>query len=251
MRVRAALFLLCFVLSIVAVSAVPPFQTSGETTNSLTVTYPKLSAFPAGVSANLNFHVFDVNGTPLSNTTTNCTFHLYEANGSHVVEQALAFDGSDWEITLNGSQLSRVGEHPFVAFCQKSVLIGGFVSGAYVTTIDGVDETGDDLLPIGIIILIPLFLSFLFVVGAGLFDPEEHPMLRVGFFLAGVIFVFASLWYAGEALVKFYDWPAGVSTLSTLTYVIAAILSFIILYWLLYVVVKVIEAVKEKKEANY
>lgn len=251
MRVSAASFIICVLLcSVFAAAAPPSFVQTSEQPGELSVVWPKLTAYQAGVPAVFYVHVFNGTGAPVTNATTNCTFHMYESNGSHAFKSIMEWDETEWEVELNASYMSRVGEHQYIVYCEQGS-VGGFASGYLWVTLDGMDDSGMDLWPIAVIILLPLLVSFLLVFGAGLFDQEEHPMLRVGMFFAAIIFTFGSLWYAGMSLVKFYNWQDGVSAMSTLVYVIAALLAFLILYWFLYVVVKVIEAVKEKKEAGY
>jgi hypothetical protein len=245
--VSCVLFLLFFV---VAASAAPPFQTSTATGTTLTVTYPKFSAYAAGQAGIMNFHVFDVNGTPLTNVTTNCTAHVYLPNGTHEVSQVLAYGSDEWELNMSASLMSRIGEHSLVVYCQKGAVLGGFFSGNFLVTYDGTDMTGQDALPAVLVALIPLLFAFIVLWGASLFDPEEHAALRIFSHVLSWVAVFGSLWMGTTVVIKFYNWSAFTDGVGTFGMVLGWLLFALAAYWIIYVFVKIIEAVKEKKESR-
>jgi hypothetical protein len=249
MTFRFGIFLFFLALCAAVVAATPPFQTS-TTGSELTVTYPKFSAYPSGVATVMNFHVFDVNGTPLTNTTTNCTVHIYLPNGTHDVSTTLVYDANDWELSLSASQMSRLGEHSIIVFCQKGALVGGFLSGNFLVTLDGTDMTGQDALPGVLIAFLPLLFGFLVIFGASLFDPEEHPALRIFSHLLSFVCVFGSLWMGTLVVLKFYNWTAFTDGVGTFGTILGLLIFAVAAYWVVYIFYKVIEAIKEKKESR-
>ena len=129
------------------------------------IEYPKITHFPYGADIKLHFHVYNGSGFLKTNSSVNCSFHLYDKYGSHIVEnEYVEFDsnGVDFQVKLNKSILSYIGEYSYILGCNCSKE-GGFVSVPFAVTRDGRDtDTRDTSSSIAIVM-------FLLSITIGLF----------------------------------------------------------------------------------
>lgn len=245
MAVRWLSLLVLTLLLSVSVLAVPPFQSSENSESELTVVYPKLGTYEAGVPVTLHAHVFDTYGRPVYNETVNCSFHLYGPTDKHVMAVTMDYDVTEWEVDLNASVMSRVGTHPYVIYCENAT-IGGFASGSYEVTTDGVTETT----PFQWILLafLPLIFGILLIMGARLFDPVEHWVLHVAAYLLSLVSTFASAWWAGLAVIKFTEWGAMRDAIGSWTWMSGVMIAVVAFYWMIYVFVRIVSMAAQKKD---
>jgi TRAP-type C4-dicarboxylate transport system permease small subunit len=117
-------------------------------------------------------------------------------------------------------------------------------------TLDGTDMSGMDAFPAVLIALIPILFAFLIIWGASLFDPEEHPALRIFSHILSWVFVFGSLWIGTMVLLKFYNWTAATDAVGTFGLILGVLVFALSAYWIVYVFYKIVEAFKEKKESR-
>lgn len=232
-------WIVVFLLFAVCAAAAPQTNTDG-----LSIVYPKSTAYQTGAQTTLTFQAYNASGTSLTNTTTNCTFTLYNANGSVNISGQLAYIDT-WQTTLPASD--RIGETAYLVECAQASGIGGFVSGTFRYTIDGTDEGAADLWPVAALVLVPLLFGFLCVAGAGIFDSEEHAVLKIFLFLLAMISPLSSLLFATEAIIKFYDWTAATDTISLYVYVLGGVLIALFFYWLMYTFYVMVSTIAEKK----
>lgn len=245
MTARLLFSLLFFTLLLpLAIFAQPPFQTSDLSTQ-LNVVFPKLETYAVNQSATVHFHVFDVDGLPLDNTTISCYFHLYNGSDMHIYSQQMVYDVTEFEAALNTSLLSRVGEYPYTAFCYNST-IGGYASGSFLVATDGVTET----VPFSWVLLsfLPILFGFLIVVGARLFDPLEHWILHVTAYLLSIVSTFVGSWFAVLTVVKFTEWGEMQNAFGTWTWASGLMFFAIVAYWLIYIFYRLVNVAAQKKE---
>lgn len=228
-----------FLLLVVCASAESQTNSDG-----LSVAYPKASAYPTGVPVTLEFSVFNSSGAQQSNASTSCNFTLYNPNGSVNVSGALPFVAPVWRTTLAG--IAEPGERAYTVACLQAG-VGGFVSSKLRFTIDGQDEAGADLWPVAALVLVPLLFGFLCVAGASLFTSEDHDILKIFLFLLAIVSPLASLLFATEAVIKFYDWTAATDTITFYVYVLGGVFIAVFFYWLMYAFYVMVTTIAEKK----
>jgi hypothetical protein len=128
------ILLLMLVLLAAGVSAQPFLTQAGSDTATLTIIYPKVSAYPVNDNFRMHFHVLNSTGynKKTGDDSMNCSIHVYNQTDSHIVERVLNTDsnGLEWTITLN---ITQTGQFPYMVWCQSDSE-DGFVSGdIYIT----------------------------------------------------------------------------------------------------------------------
>lgn len=241
---RAAWVFLILAIIIPLAYAAPPFQTS-DSDSELTVIYPKRDVLKVGVPVTLHTHVFNASGIPVTNETVNCTLHIYNGSGVHILNEQMGFDGVEWELDINATVLGVVGSHAFIIFCHDG-FIGGFASGAFEITTDGVVESGSDAWVF--LAFLPFLFAFLLVVGARLFDPVTHWVLHVGAYLLSLVSSFAGLWYAALVVIKFAEWGEMQEAVAWWTWAVGIMVAVFVVYWMIYVFVLLVNVAAQKKE---
>jgi ABC-type uncharacterized transport system fused permease/ATPase subunit len=134
------IYILLLILLITSINADKNIQTNtGE--SGLTIQYPTYDFVKENSEFKLHLHVFNTtNGILMTNETTSCIVHLYNSSGNHILEQDFGFDDNniDFEIELNAS-LFQNGLHSYIIHCNTSYN-GGFVSGTYTVTRNGLPD---------------------------------------------------------------------------------------------------------------
>lgn len=148
--------------------SIPPFQSSGTTTPSLTITYPKVSYFPESTNITLNFHVYNSTNHIVTNETTSCILHLYSSqNGTHLIEGALSFNSNnlDFYYTIPSTEFEDRNEYPYLVQCTDSIE-AGFLSAELSINGSGEEPTLTSVLIYVLPILLLLIFSVILFVGA-------------------------------------------------------------------------------------
>ena len=164
-RKTLPLFLFIFViLSMGAVSAVPPVQTNTASDVGFQIFYPAIEQVPQYGSFKLHIHVSNKStGYPLLNTEADCFLHLYDIYGNHTFEGKLGLDsnGQDWDVFIASGNFSTLGQHGFYMWCNNSVF-GGEEKGTFEVTPQGytsaLDSANYKLFIILVLISVGLFL---------------------------------------------------------------------------------------------
>lgn len=126
------------------------------------------------------------------------------------------------------------------------------VIGSYTYTLSSGDSGGinvveEESMIVAILILLPLLLSFLFIIGAAITDPEEHPVLKLFLFLISIIPFFISMHIGIISVAKFYDFPELQNLIGNTVYWIGLIFFVIIIYFLIYIITKMFQAIAKRK----
>lgn len=164
------LFIFFFLMICLAlpVMAVPPFAQSGSGSIGYDIKAPQAEFVKAGVNLSLHFHVYNkTNGLAIFNDTTECHFHLYGINGGHINKQEnlrKIYDTFDWEVELDGKNISTPGQYSYIFQCNDSTSgLGGFISFPFIVTKSGFnDEPADSTSGVAIILFL-LSLTGLFL----------------------------------------------------------------------------------------
>lgn len=165
-----------------------PFQlTTIGNNNVLEIDFPKIEFFKLGDPLQLNFHVFNNSGILVLNDTTSCVFHLFNFTGGHLIEELMSFSvgDNDFFFDINVGNLSVVGAYSFLIRCNTTTVQGGFVSGSFQVTIDGLgDDSFSGWLPV---ILVFAFASALSLFASFSIRSRGLQGLRALLFLFGVV----------------------------------------------------------------
>ncbi len=159
------IFAFLFIFSFAFVSAQPPFQTSTGTEVGLTLRTPVVGTLKVNETVTSHMHVFNqTNDLPIvDNATTNCTVHLYNKIGDHLIQSQMGFDNNlmEWQLEIGGGNFSEVGMYAFIVWCQTDDA-GGFSSGGFDVTINGMSADYPYL--IASLLLILVFIGFGFLI---------------------------------------------------------------------------------------
>ena len=167
--------------------AQPPFQQTTIGNSVLEIDFPKFEFFKLGDSLQLNFHVFNNSGILVLNDTGSCVFHLFNFTAGHLIEELMIFsiNDNDFFIDISTGNLSVVGVYPYLVRCNTTSGQGGFVSGVFEVTVDGLgDDSFNGWLPI---ILVFALASALSLFGSFLIRSRGLQGLRALLFLFGVV----------------------------------------------------------------
>lgn len=250
MKGAVLLFLALLLPSIVL--AAPPFAVQTSTFGQLDIQYPKITAFEQGTNFTLNFHVYSINGTPITRNNASCYMHLYdERTGVHIVEQRpLTIDDDEYAFLINNTVSNRTGIYSYLVQCNQSALaIGGFVNSQFEVTRTGfATNNGENLVPVGVVIALPMLLALLLLVGAATLDGEKHAVLKTAVFLFSVVPFFASMYLGALAIARFYDFTPFGDAISEVVFYTGLVFAVLVAYFLLYVFYLVIQQIRQKKE---
>lgn len=155
-----------------------------------------IKQFQDGVT--LHTHVHNkTSGLPLTpdNSDVSCYLHMYNVTGGELLEEEMIPDPNnlEWELDINKENFSLIGIHSFFLFCNNSVM-GGFVRGGFEVTATGI-ETEEGGVALGIIILIPIFITLLLFLFAYMIPVEKYWALKLTLPLFGLFFIFQAYQY--------------------------------------------------------
>ena len=191
---RKSIIWICILFLLVSfVSAQPPFQEQSNIIEGLVINFPLLDTFEQNKDISFNFHVYNqTSGLIMTNATTSCVFHLFDNKGDHLIDnKEMPFDsnGVDFEITLSGSNFSRLGAYSFLVNCNTSI-VGGFDMHSLRITSSGFDDTPiDNSSGIAIVIFILSITGALFLFSMKkdiLMNKYANIIVRRSFLVLGI-----------------------------------------------------------------
>jgi len=130
-----------------------------------------------------NFFVYNISdGLPISNDTgVNCSLHLSNSSGDALFNaDAINIHNAHWQVKIDKSYFSEVGEYDFGTECQ-SAFYGGVTASYYQVTIDGLEPRPVDYIAIMIGMIGVCILIF---VLSHLMKPKA---LKILFLFVGLI----------------------------------------------------------------
>jgi hypothetical protein len=189
----------------------------------------------------LNVHVTDLGGEV---NNANCSVQIRNETNDVVLDSNLIRQEGGWyNYTYN---ISKVGEYS----CRYNCTLNGRYSAA---TCDFVIK-GDDSMILGALILIPIFISILFLVLSWSLNDEKFQALKIGFAIGAFIPIFWAYNYATIIIAKFYSMPEllnNVGGSASLFGWIFWIFVIIIIITLIWDIVAYVMGKKQKKTGNY
>lgn len=159
-----------FLLSLMFISAIPPFTSTN--TVGISIEHPLKDVIQANQSHKFHFHIFNAtDGKPFLNTSDiECVFHLYDLEGNHLlkINDVSSDDIYDWEAEILGGNFTKVGQYSYVFQCNNSI-VGGFYEHDFLVTPNGVAPADVGQMSVGILYFfimlsaIFIFLGYLFI----------------------------------------------------------------------------------------
>jgi amino acid permease len=101
---------------------------------------------------------------------------------------------------------------------------------------------------LGVLILIPLFLSLILLIGAATLNGEEHPALKIFFFLLSFVPFFVAINWGIIVLSKYFIIDELIDSMGETTYWVMIVFVVIIFYFIAYWIYKIIGMMAQKKE---
>lgn len=238
-------------------SAVKPTPPVITTAGALYIQESGISTFKYNYDHDFEFHVFNSTAGKVTNLTATCDFHIYNRSGAHIVdEHKIGMDTNleDFEYEYNASThlISAPGTYSYIIWCTNNgtgvTKESGYSQAQFYVTYSG-EQAPDDLTPLGIMFLIPLFLAFLCMVSISVLG-EGHAAFKMFMFLASFLCVFVSYNYAVEVIGTYYD-SLTLQNFVASDYVwLGYVFYIIIIYFILYWIIQIFEYMSGKKNAQ-
>ena len=170
-RLLLPLLLVCTLLTLVTtISAVPPQATTeGWIVRSA---IPDIFMKQDNVSYDFHAHVFDATtGNPINEDCT-CYLHIYDDDGTHLYEGSDDTASHDWDYSFKvGEGNFSVGlEYTYILQCNGTYATddeGGFYSGEFRVTNNGLLPIGDFTLALMIILCFIMFVGTIYTLLKG------------------------------------------------------------------------------------
>lgn len=167
---KVLLILVIALMLLPIVNAAQDVQYTEETAPTLEILFLKQDVFKAGTNLVFGFHVFNLTGFIVDNTTVECELHVYNQTGAHVIsEKNISFSVADteWEYEINDSTFLEAGEYSYFVQCNDSDN-AGFASAGFDITDQGVNLQQSEFVMVGIFIIAFLFMSMAFKLDSGI-----------------------------------------------------------------------------------
>lgn len=184
----------------------------------------------------------------------NCTLDVYNASGNELIfmynsELAIPSD-PDYTFFITNRNITGVkGEYPYYIYCNNS-FTAGFTGGSFVVSNPPDFYVGQDLMPLGIIILIPLVFSIVLLVGAVSLG-KDHTALKIGMLLLSIPPFFISLNVSLLTLIRYYEFTALEELVATTGFIIGMSLAVFISYFLIYFIAYLFNIAAQQKKVKY
>jgi len=245
--------IILLILSLSVSSASPFIEPQMSNNNGLQIEFPKIQEYKQDTQPTLYFHVFDSNNTLLRVNETTCYIQIFNrTSGKHITLSRVTGDMLTlpccytYEMPLNTTY--ERGTTYYFFWC-NSTGEGGFVSGIYEVTSDGLEKDNSPFL-LGLIILIPLLMGFLFMKWSEILG-EEHNILRLFLSILSITTVFITLWLSVQSLLRYTHFVVLEESLTTLTFIFGLIYFVIIFYFVFYLVKKIFIGISERKNERF
>lgn len=244
------LYFFLFISILPSVYSVPNFiyQTNpGEI--GLQISIPNNIYFEYGQNFTIFYHVYNSTGHQVIDA--DCLFHMYnDSNNEHLYEEYLSKDSTDYFIEIDSNLIKDYGTYSILNDCNNSYA-AGFISSEIFINQNG-EPYPEDLTPIGITIILPLFLGLIFVVGAVVLESKMWPIKWFLLFLSVVTFYMSS-YLSYITILQYYVFDLfsdGVVFNIELISVMLFILLSAVAVYTIYILIQFVYE-KNRKEFNY
>lgn len=236
-----------FLLSaLIVVAPSPVLQVSNEATT-FKVVVPERSSWNKGVNVSFHVHVFNATGYPVRATVAHdCYLHVYNENNRHLLEKKMYFDSNGVEYAAKTDYvLNDTGEYGYLVYC-NGTKGAGFTAATFLVSPDGRNPVREGwlfgLVPFLFALLGVMLLVSSFVLGA------EHSVLRIGLFLLSFFPVVYAINLGMMAVYRMYGVTVYGDNVSDGVVWAAWIFGVILFYFVVYVLVKALRLMVEKRK---
>lgn len=250
---KVGIWMLLALVFVAQAMSAPPFESSSVANDALEIVYPKITTFQKDADFDLYFHVYNSTSHLLENHTATCDIHIYNVTSNeHIIVQNLARanNGKEFEIEVPANVSSVIGWHQYIVTCKGNTSAGqnqsGFLSSSFEISEDGFPKQDAPSSFLWVVILLPFLLGVIFVVGSATMS-EEHGVLKIFMFLLSAPMFFISLLIGMKTVVRFYNMPEVLNGLGDSIYVIAIIFGLILVYFIIYLVIVILDWIATNK----
>ena len=221
---------------------------------SLLVVLPDRDTLKMGRDYTLHTHLFNYSANPIGGYNASCQIHIYNESGRHVIEAEMGRDsnGMEYYYTFNGTKETSISQRISVlVYCEgNNTYLNqyGFEKKGYDITINGKEEVKTT--PVGglvAVIIIPLVLAFLLLLGSMSLDPEEHNFFRIFLFLASIVGVIISAWFASLVVNNYYQLELMGNAMADFTFWTGIFLFIMVAYVLIWIFAKLIHKSAQRR----
>lgn len=177
-----------------SILAAPPVTQIQQFTEGYIIKIPQDNVLKILSNYDFNFHIYNIsNGYPKTSGIS-CIFHLYNSSGEHqlIMETKTPINNYDYSFEVAGTNFSNLGTYYYNIECNGTTL-GGYASSTIEVTGSGEPiQEGISYVFAAIIITIFGIAAIFFYLTFKI----EEPALKIFFWLAGFIFLIASIGFS-------------------------------------------------------
>jgi hypothetical protein len=211
--------ILFLTLMIQSVNAVPPVLSTIQT-GSLEIIAPSYETIQKNTALDIYWHLFNTTNI-LTNSSATCYYHLYskQSKGEHLItiNNVKAFtNGRDFEVNLNASNFTSVGDYCHLIECNTSTQTGA-IERCFEVTESGTSPTTAQSLIYALLILASMFFLLVCLYGAFTIDGKNDftmggDLIKVNFnkYYKGFLFLIA---YLFAIFTSYLTWQVSVQFL--------------------------------------
>ena len=185
---KTGVYFFVFLLLVSLVAGAPPVTQTAEGAGGLTIEYPKYTSTRMNQQFSLHTHVYNTSdGVFITPDMASCELHIYNESGNHVLEGEMYADSNDKEFAyyMTAENFSVRGRYSYIIQCNTTDQ-GGFVSGLFDVTPDGIDPEDECDVGIYVIMFFMLLIGLCFYVGLKIEDAMRYTFLIAGFLFLDV-----------------------------------------------------------------
>jgi len=162
-------------------------------------------------------------------------YQIFNLNGTEVLNTNLtAFNGSIYYLNFTEGK----GNYA-IRLCD----------GTTREVIVNYDTGGNDMV-LGILVLSPILLAFLFMF-IGYTLGEEHSILKLFFMLLSILLIFTSWHFGVIAVGELYSMPNLVNAIGDTTYWVGIVFAVIVTYFIIQMLVMLLKYINTKKQEKF
>jgi len=178
-----------------------------------------------------------------------CYITVISPNTTTIINGAyMTHNENYYNYTLSGDKTQQLGNYANTVFCSGGS--NGFSSFNFEVTATGHNPSVAEGIINGIMILIPLLLSFIFLIGAWITDVDEHRLLKLFLFLASIVPFFTTMHFGLINIAKFYGSSEVQDLIGGTTYWVGIIFFVILTYFMIYIFYTAVHVAAQKKKAR-
>ena len=198
------------------------------TTGSLAILTPINEYHQIHTEHEYKYHVFNSTGHILTSATTSCYLHAYNTYQDYMYKDELDFDGTDFEIDVDGNNFTVDGVYPYNVWCNSTQGEAGSLEGQIIVNLLGVmpDDTGFNY---NAIILTYLGIALCFILMSFQIDKNYQLVKQICFYTA---FAFMMMMLITAYIVGYTSYINAILNPFNLSMIVIFSLIIIIIIWI-------------------